>query len=38
MDGLTSVGGYIFAISIGPMAFRSFIYTPSAPDLINIPP
>ena len=28
MDGLTSVGGYIFAISIGPLAF-SALFTPS---------
>lgn len=38
IDGLTSVGRYIFAISMGAFGVQYFIYAHSAPDLINIPP
>jgi hypothetical protein len=38
MDGLTSVGRYIFAISLGAFGVQYFIYARSAPDLNNIPP
>jgi hypothetical protein len=38
MDGLTSVGRYILAISIGAFGVQYFIYAHSAPDLINILP
>lgn len=38
MDGLASVGRYIFAIAMGAFGVQYFIYAHSAPDLINIPP
>src|ERR1700720_3200773 len=38
MDGLTSLGRYIFAISLGTFGVQYFIYAHSAADLINIPP
>jgi hypothetical protein len=38
MDGLTSLGRYIFAISIGAFGVQYFVYAHSARDLINIPP
>jgi hypothetical protein len=38
MDGLTSIGRYIFAISLAAFGVQYFIYAHSAADLINIPP
>jgi uncharacterized membrane protein YphA (DoxX/SURF4 family) len=38
MDGLTTAGRYIFAISMGAFGVQYLIYAHSAPDLINIPP
>lgn len=38
MDRLTSVGRYIFAISMGAFGILYFIYAHSTSDLINIPP